>query len=56
MMLEWFGLPYQQNHVRASAIVVSLRFAMRIMKTTRGGRHVLNSLSWVEGSFGCDLQ
>ena len=42
MMLEWFGHPTQQNHVRASEIV----------KT----RHVLNSLSWVERSYGCDLR
>ena len=41
MMLGWFGHPTEQNHVRASAMVKA--------------HDVLNSLSWVEGSKGCDF-
>ena len=42
VMLEWFDHPTQQNHVRASAMLKACI--------------VLNSFSWVEGSYGCDLR
>ena len=42
MMLEWFGQSTPQSHVGASAMAKA--------------RHILNSFTWVEGSFGCDLR
>ena len=42
VVLEWFDHPTQQNQVRAS---VMLKVCT-----------VLNSFSWVEGSYGCDLR